>query len=256
MVGSLEATFAACRAAKRLALIPYLTGGFPSMAEFAGHLGSVARGGADIIEVGIPFSDPIADGPTIQYSSHVALTAGANLHAILETIIAAKLTQPIVIMSYLNPLLAPDRGRLMTMLRSANVRGMIIPDLPVDESADWRSQLGDATIDLIQMAAPTSTPQRLALVAQSARGFVYALSRTGTTGVTAGVSAALPEFLGKLRGHTSVPIAVGFGISRPEHVWTLKGLADGVIVGSRIVEAIRSGEDVASLVAQLRAATE
>lgn len=256
MAGSLEATFGACRVAKRLALIPYLTGGFPTLTDFAAHLRDVASAGADIIEVGIPFSDPMADGPTIQYSSHIALTAGANLHSILETISAAELSQPVVIMSYLNPLLAPDTARLLAMLRRANVCGLIVPDLPVEESKEWRSRLAGVGIDMIQMAAPTSSVARLKLVAQAARGFVYALSRTGTTGVSAAMSSALPEFLSSLRSYTNVPIAVGFGISQPEHVRGLRDLADGVVVGSRIVEAIRSGEDVASLIARFRSATE
>lgn len=254
MASALDAVFAACRREHRLALIPYLTGGFPTMADFAARLVDAAAS-ADIIEVGIPFSDPIADGPTVQYSSHVALQAGANLLDILATIASAGAAQPIVLMSYLNPLLAAERQPLIAMLRKARVAGLIIPDLPVEESAAWSGELQPAGIDLIQMAAPTSTPERLKRIAAAARGFVYAVSRTGTTGVQGGVSAQLPEFLKRLRAATSLPIAVGFGIATPDHVRSLKGLADGVVVGSRIVEAIRSGEDVRSLVASLRAAT-
>lgn len=252
---TLADAFEQARRREELALIAYLTAGFPTLGEFAGHLHAVADAGADIIEVGLPFSDPLADGPTIQHSSHVALQSGARLDAVLDCVRAHPVSPPLVLMSYLNPLLSRPRDALLASLREAGFVGLIVPDLPVEESAEWSDSSQRAGMDLIQMAAPTSGEGRLSRIAAASRGFLYALSRTGTTGAREGLPPQLPAFLRRLRSLTRTPIAVGFGISTPEHVRSLRGVADGVVVGSRIVEAIRIGEDVRFVVAGLKAGT-
>lgn len=251
-MSTIASTFAACREQRRLALIPYLTGGFPSLDGFREQLQRVSAGGADIIEIGIPFSDPIADGPTIQYSSQVALKSGATLTALLDLLAGVTLPQPLVFMSYLNPLLAYGRDRLLPAMRAARVSGLIIPDLPVEEADEWQAATIAASVDLIFLAAPTSTDERLKAIAARARGFIYAVSRAGVTGARSDLSAGLGEFLKRIRAHTQTPIAVGFGVSTVEHVRALRGLADGAVVGSRLVEAIRAGEDVGAVVREFR----
>lgn len=251
----IEAAFRACRGRGEIALIPYLTGGFPTLPEFARHLEAVAAAGADVIEVGIPFCDPIADGPTIQYSSQVALAAGARLPAIFETLKSVKVAQPLVFMSYLNPLLAYGLPRLLADMRTAGASGLIVADLPVDESDEVLAAARAAGVDLIFLAAPTSPDERLAAIAERASGFVYAVSRTGTTGVRTEIESGLDSLLSRLRATVRAPIAVGFGISTPAHVHGLRGRADGAIVGSRLVDAIRNGEDIGQVAAGLKAAT-
>ncbi len=238
-----------------MALVPYLTGGFPTLAEFEQRLVEVSAAGADLIEVGIPFCDPIADGPTIQLSSQVALKAGARLEVLLERLARVRVPQPLVAMSYLNPLLAFGRERLLQGLRAAGVAGLIIPDLPVDEADEWAAAARAGGVSLVLMAAPTSPDERLARIGAASAGFIYAVSVAGTTGARSELPAALPAFLRRLRAATEKPVAVGFGISRPEQVRSLRGLADGVVVGSRLVDAIREGEDVGALVRALKSAT-
>lgn len=251
----IDAAFSACRGRGEIALIPYLTGGFPTLREFAGHLEAVGAAGADVIEVGIPFCDPIADGPTIQYSSQVALAAGARLPAIFETLKSVKVAQPLVFMSYLNPLLAYGLPRLLADMRAVGASGLIVADLPVEESGEVLAETRAAGVDLIFLAAPTSPDARLAAIAERASGFVYAVSRTGTTGVRAEVEAGLDALLSRLRAVVQAPVAVGFGISTAAHVRDLRGRSDGAIVGSRLVDAIRNGEDIGQVVAELKAAT-
>lgn len=247
--------FAACRARGEIALIPYLTGGYPTLGEFAGHLETVAAAGADVIEIGIPFCDPIADGPTIQHASQVALEGGARLGAIFETLGAVKIRQPLVFMSYLNPLLALGLPRLLDEMRQIGASGLIVADLPVEESDEMLDAAEKAAIDLIFLAAPTSPDERLAAIAARAAGFVYAVSRTGTTGVRNEIESELDPLLERLRAKTPLPIAVGFGLSTPVHIRGLRGRADGAVVGSRLIDAIRKAEDLAQVVGELKAAT-
>lgn len=238
-----------------MTMIAYLTGGFPTMPAFAEHLQDVAAGGADVIEVGVPFSDPIADGPTIQYSSQIALAGGARFEAILDTVRAANLATPVIVMSYLNPLLARGRDGALALLGSAGVSGLIAADLPVDEWDAWQTPARAAGVAMIAMAAPTSSDARLQIIADRSAAFVYVVSTTGITGVRAALDQRLPALLATLRKLTQTPLIVGFGISRPEHVQQLRGQADGVIVGSRLVEAIRAGERLDAVVRELKHAT-
>lgn len=247
--------FDACRQRSELALIPYLTGGFPSLAIFAQHLRAVTTSGADLIEVGIPFSDPIADGPTIQYSSQVALRGGATLAALFDVLRDVRVQQPLIFMSYLNPLLAFGQERLLSEMQKAGVRGLIIPDLPAEEAADWQAATQATKIDLIFLAAPTSPEVRLKEIAERSSGFIYAVSRTGITGAQDDIQIGLTDFLSRIRALTKTPLAVGFGISQPDHIRALRGIADGAVVGSRLVDAIRNGEEVGTLVKELKEAT-
>ena len=247
-------TFDALRSRRELALIPYLTGGYPTMADFTRHLRTVASSGADLIEIGVPFCDPIADGPTIQHSSQVALAAGASLHSIVEAVRAAAVGQPLIFMSYLNPLLAYGGERLLGDMAAARVTGLIIADLPVEESDEWIEPAQKVGVDLIFLAAPTSTDARLSEIAARASGFIYAVSRTGTTGVQAALSGDLGQFLGRIRALTQTPIAVGFGISSADQIASLHGLADGVVVGSKLVDTIGKGGDLAGEIGKLKRA--
>lgn len=238
-----------------MALIPYLTAGFPTLAASLDALRTVVDSGADVIELGIPFSDPIADGPTIQHSSQAALDAGARLAVLLEKLASVRVAAPLVFMSYLNPLLALGRQRLLAAMNAARVSGLIIPDLPVEEAGEWRAATSAAGMGLILLAAPTSPDDRLARIAEMSDGFIYCVSLAGTTGTRAALSSGLPGFLARVRRVTDKPLAVGFGVSTPEHVRSLRGLADGAVVGSRLVEAIRGNEDLGRLVRALKDAT-
>jgi len=236
-------------------LICYLMGGYPSVVASMQHIAEAVEGGADLIEVGVPFSDPIADGPTIQHASHEALVAGASLRRILDALAAQRFTPPIIIMSYLNPLMALDRDELLRALKRARVAGVIVPDLSAEESDAWAGLLREAGASLIQLAAPTSTDARLREIGRRSDAFVYAVSLTGTTGARRELSSELPGFLKRAKDSTGRPIAVGFGISTPEQIRSLREHADAVVVGSRLVDAIRQNEDVRGVVKTLKAAT-
>lgn len=253
-MGTIAAVFTKLRERGELALIPYLTAGYPTMERWARDTQRVVEAGADLLEVGIPFSDPIADGPTIQHASHEALLAGATLRRVLGMLERTDTGVPRVVMSYLNPLLALG-DELFPALRAAGVAGLIVPDLPVDESAAWGEAADRHEVCLIHLAAPTSTRERLRRIALWSRGFIYAVSLTGTTGARSELPAELPGFLARIREWTRTPVVVGFGISQPAQVRALRGQAEGVVVGSRLVEAIRAGEDLGGLVRSLKEAT-
>jgi len=232
-----------------------MTAGFPSLSESMNNLVEFAKNGADIIEIGIPFSDPVADGPTIQYSSQIALSHGVTLKDIISEIDKTKIDIPLVIMSYLNPVLAYGKERLLKDMKDAGISGIIIPDLPVEESEDWPSLSEAYNIDVIFLAAPTSSGERIRLIAQHSRGFIYYVSITGTTGVRNKLSSGLSGFIKNMRQATDKPIAVGFGISSPEQIVSLREEVDGVIIGSRIIEAMRKKEDLKIVVRNLKEAT-
>jgi tryptophan synthase alpha subunit len=259
VTSSITSAFTALRERRELALIPYLTAGYPTIPRFLEHLRTTADAGADMIEIGIPFCDPIADGPTIQHSTQVALAAGARLPAILDALGQAHRERPfrtpLIFMSYLNPLMAFGFDRFLLAMRQCGVTGLIPVDLPVEEAGEWLDAMRKHALDLVFLAAPTSTDARLREIAARSTGFIYAVSRTGTTGARGELHASLPAFLGRIRAQTGLPIAVGFGISAPQHVRALHDLADGVVVGSRIVDAIQRQEDVLALVRSLKDAT-
>lgn len=237
------------------ALIAYTTAGFPSMETFQKQLALIAESGADVIEIGIPFSDPIADGPTIQVSSQIGLENGATLPAILKMVGSMTLPVPLVFMSYLNPLLSYGREKLLRDMTEAGVTGLIIPDLPVEESAEWRKSCTEAGVDLIFLVTPATHAERVQQVIDASSGFVYCVSLTGTTGARKDLSEGVMTFLQSIASKTDTPVAVGFGVSTPEHIRMLKSSADGVIVGSRVIDAIKNEEDLGELIKTLKEAT-
>jgi tryptophan synthase alpha chain len=251
-----ERIASAIRAASRdgqPALVAYLTAGFPSRERFTEHVRALARG-ADVIEIGVPFTDPMADGVTIQRSSQAALAQGVTLQWILRELEAMGPQRvPLLLMSYLNPLLAFGLDRLASAAVHAGVCGFIVPDLPFDESALVRDAFGIAGLALVQMVTPVTRAERLAQVCQASEGFVYAVTMTGTTGRSVSVPAEVLDYLDRVRAQSKLPVCAGFGIRSAEHIARLRGHVDGVIVGSAIVEVLERGEDPAAWLARLRA---
>jgi tryptophan synthase alpha chain len=243
----LARAFATPRAG-RAALIPYLTGGHPDMETSGLLVAAVIDAGADILELGVPFSDPIADGPVVQRSTHAALTAGVTTDDVLALAAAHSPTVPFVLLAYLNSVLARGPERFFSRAASSGVEALVIPDLPLDEAGGDAALARDAGglaalaagagVSLVPMATPTSTDARLDLVAEAATSFVYCVAVTGVTGARAEVGAELPALLARLRERTDAPLAVGFGISTPEQAARVAGLADGVIVGSALIDAV------------------
>jgi tryptophan synthase alpha chain len=220
------------------ALVLFVTAGDPSLDDLPAILGALEEGGADLIEVGIPFSDPIADGPTIQASSQRALERGVTPTAILDVLAGIRLGIPLVAMGYYNTLL---RGGLETSadkLARAGVAGTIVSDLTPEEAADWIAVSRTRGLDNIFLVAPTSTPERIEAACKNASGFVYAVSRTGVTGAGVELPPDVPALLARIRSHTDLPVCVGFGISVPEHVRQVCKVADGAVVGSRLVQLL------------------
>ncbi len=230
------------RAAGRPALAAYVTAGFPSPAAFPGILERVAEV-ADVVEVGIPFSDPMADGVTIQRSSRRALEQGTTLTGTLEALAGLDLAAPLVVMSYLNPLLAYGLERLPGALARARVAGVIVPDLPLEEGEAFGADLAAQRLDLVQLVAPATPDTRLARLCGASRGFVYAVAVNGTTGGAAQAGDALFAHLDRVRAAARVPVLAGFGIRDAAQVRRLAPHADGVIVGSALIERLERGDD-------------
>jgi tryptophan synthase alpha chain len=235
------------------ALVAYLTAGFPSRQAFQDALPQ-AMEVADVVEVGVPFSDPMADGLTIQRSSRIALEQGTTPDWTLEAISACRPEHaaPILLMSYLNPLLSFGQTRLAAEARNAGVSGFIIPDLPFEECAELRSALDAEGLALVQMVTPVTPPQRLGLLARESRGFVYAVTMTGTTGNAVAADDKLLDYLQRVRAVASLPVCAGFGIRSATQVAALAGHVDGCIVGSALVEVLGNGQDVAAFLRGLR----
>jgi tryptophan synthase alpha chain len=240
--------------ASRLALAAFLTAGFPDRERFLGLLPAVAAV-ADVVELGVPFSDPMADGTTIQRASRAALAAGTTLRWILDALaaLAPRPRAPLVLMSYLNPLLAFGLERLPRAAVAAGVSGVIVPDLPLEESVALRSALDPAGIALIGMVTPVTPPERLQRIGAASQGFTYAVTMTGTTGGLASARDGLASYLDRARAASAVPLLAGFGIRDARQVAALAGHADGFIVGSALIEAIEAGRDPAAFLAALRA---
>jgi tryptophan synthase alpha chain len=248
--------FAQLRASGRRALVPYVTAGHPSPAETVALLQGLEHAGADIIEVGVPFSDPMADGPVIQASSQKALAAGMTFDGVLAAVSEARLSIPAVLFTYLNPLLAAGRDAL-TRAADAGFNAVLVTDLPVGADPSLEQWFGDGPLAFIRLVAPTTPQARMSDIAQHGSGFVYLISRLGVTGVRDELPAELPETVARLRRATELPICVGFGISRPEQARAVARLADGVAVGSAVVRAADANIDGAiTLVASLRAAID
>jgi tryptophan synthase alpha chain len=225
------------KASGRTALIPYLTAGYPSPTESADAIRSAAEV-ADIIEVGVPFSDPLADGPTIQRSSFEALRQGMTLAGTLELIALAELACPVVVFSYLNPVLQYGVDRFLTTATQLGVAGLLLTDLPAGSDPMVESAVAASQVDLIRLIAPTTRAERLAAALEGAQGFVYLVARLGVTGARSSLAADLGESVARVRQATSLPVAVGFGISTPEQARTVGRMADGVVVGSALVDIL------------------
>jgi tryptophan synthase alpha chain len=230
----------ALRARGRTALIPYLTAGYPSTETSLAAL-KAADGLADIVEVGVPFSDPLADGPTIQRSTFDALRHGMTLAGTLSLIERARLTRPVVVFSYLNPILRYGVDRFLHDADALGVAGVLLTDLPAGSDPGVESAIQASPLDLIRLIAPTTRPERLAAAVGGAQGFVYLVARLGVTGATAALAEGLEASIARVRRATPLPVAVGFGISTPEQARTVAGLADGVVVGSALVEILGAG---------------
>src|SRR6204780_5406692 len=234
------------------ALVAFLTAGFPSREKFREHLVAVATE-ADVVEIGVPFSDPMADGVTIQRSSEQALRAGVTLSGILEELGALpRLPAPLLLMSYMNPLLSYGLAALAQKSAAVGVCGFIVPDLPFDESDDMRAALAPHGLALVQMVTPVTPPERLARVAGASQGFVYAGTMTGTTGNKAAAPQDIADYLERVRAAALVPVCAGFGIRSREQIEALRGMVDGVIVGSALVEVLERGESPQQWLAALR----
>lgn len=241
--------FERLRSDRRSALIVYLTAGDPSLERTVSLVEALEAGGADLIELGVPFSDPIADGPVIQRACQRALKAGATLARILDTAarIRARSEIPLLLFSYLNPVLRYGFEAAARDAASAGVDGFLLTDLSVEEAGEYVAALRRAGLDTVFLAAPTSTDERLRLVARHSSGFVYLVSRTGVTGEREALSEYVGRLIERLRAITQLPLAVGFGISRPEQAAAAARMADGVVVGSafvRIVEQAQGGPDL------------
>jgi len=260
-VARIAAAFAGRRGTA--ALMPYLMGGFPDL-ETSARIGEAyADAGADLVELGVPFSDPLADGPVIHAAGTLALSAGATVLGVLD--VAGRLAEqvPVVLMCYANPMLARGVERFAAELAERGVSGLIVPDLPLEEAAGVLEACDAQGVALVPLVAPTTPAGRLAAIGARARGFVYTVSVVGTTGERDSVAGDLGEVLERVRAHTSVPVAAGFGISTPDHAKAAAAAgADGVIVGSALVRAVANavaaGSDPAALagaaVAELAAA--
>jgi tryptophan synthase alpha chain len=253
-----ETIGAAIRAAKvrgEPALVAFMTAGFPERANFTAQLARVASA-ADVVEIGVPFTDPMADGMTIQRASHAALVQGVSLRWILEELAAMqpRPVAPLLLMSYLNPLLAYGLDRLPAAARAAGVAGFIVPDLPFEECADLKAALQAEGVGLVQMVTPVTPPERLAMLCREAQGFIYAVTMTGTTGKAVSVPDEVIDYLRLVKSLAPIPVCAGFGIRGREQVERLRDHVDGVIVGSALVEVLERGEDPVAFLRGLRLA--
>jgi tryptophan synthase alpha chain len=258
----LDDTFTRLRARGERALLPYFTVGDPSLGDTRRLVIEAARRGADIVELGVPFSDPLADGPVIQRAGSRALAAGATVARVLETIagLRTEVDVPIVLMTYYNPVLAFGLKAFARTAVDAGVDGAIVTDMPPEESDSLATEAAAAGLDLVYMVAPTSTPERVRLIARRSRGFIYVVSLTGVTGERQELPTDMATQIATIRRVTPMPVCIGFGISTPAQVAAVGRVADGAAVGSAIVRLVegRAGsptmvEDVGKFIAELKA---
>ncbi len=252
-MSAISDVFATAAAEDRMAFMPFITAGDPNLATTQAVLKELAAQGADLIEIGFPYSDPIADGPVIQASYTRALQQGVTVADIFRAIGELQDLPPLVAMVSCALVFRAGPERFVQRAAEAGFAGLIVPDLPGDEAAEFAQTVADAGLDLIQLVAPTSPPERRRRILETCSGFVYCVAVSGTTGERSGVSSQLQEHLRELRQQTDLPLAVGFGISQPEHVDALRGLADGVIVGSAIVRRMAESADAAGEVGRFAA---
>ena len=247
----ISAAIVAAKARGEPALVAYLTAGFPTRDGFKQHVQAISEA-ADVVEIGVPFTDPMADGITIQRASHAALAQGVSLRWILTQLESMPRGRaPLLLMSYLNPLLAfgPE---LAASAAQAGVAGFIVPDLPFDESADLRAALQSQGLALVQMVTPVTQPQRLEQICASSQGFVYAVTMTGTTGKSVAVPPEVTRYLDTVRSMSPVPVCAGFGVRGREQLELLRDHVDGVVIGSALVEVLEQGGDPARWLRDIR----
>jgi tryptophan synthase alpha chain len=237
----------------RPAVVGFMTAGFPDLAGFQTSLRAIASE-ADVVEIGVPFSDPMADGATIQRASFASLQGGFTLPWLLEQLgqMQPRPAAPLLLMSYLNPLLAFGLERLPEAAVKAGVSGFIIPDLPYEESADVRAAFDRVGVALVQMVTPVTPAARLEMLCRASQGFVYAVTMTGTTGKSVAVPDEVLQYMDRVKAVSPVPVCAGFGIRTAEHVARMRGHVDGVVVGSALVEALERGDDPAQFLRTLK----
>lgn len=239
-MGRIAERFAALASRKERALVPFVLAGDPSLEDLPGILDALSTAGADVIEVGIPFSDPIADGPTIQAAGQRALDRGVTPTMVLDTLSRWRSGEgpPIVLMGYLNPILRMGFDEFATRAAASGCSGTIVSDLTPEESDEWREASRRVGLDTIFLAAPTSTDERLDIVCQNSTGFVYAISRTGVTGAAQAAPPEVSDLVQRIKARTDRAVCVGFGISQPEQVAMVCQAADGAVVGSWLVDRL------------------
>ena len=243
MLDRLENALAAARRERRTAVIPYAAIGFPTLEDTLAVVPAIERAGADAIELGVPYSDPLADGPTIQAASHRALQGGMTTRGCIDAVRSlrrAGVAAPLVFMGYYNPILRYGPAEYAADCADAGVDALLVPDLPPDEAGELREALRAHGLGLVSMLAPTSTNDRVALGCAASDGFVYCVSVAGVTGARSDLPDGLPEFIERVRRHTSLPVAVGFGVSERRHVERIGEIADAAAVGSALIDAIGS----------------
>jgi len=252
--------FAKRRAEGRAALVPYLTAGYPTPADTLPTLDALVAAGADVIELGVPFSDPLADGPTIQRASFRALGEGTTVARVLEMLgtFRSRHETPVVLFSYLNPVLRYGLEAFVRDAVAAGAAGLLVTDLPGGSDPETERLLAEAPLDLIRLIAPTTPPARMDAALAGGSGFVYYVSRTGVTGARADLRSEIGDEVRRVREHTTLPVAVGFGISSPEQARAVAGVADGVVVGSAMIEALDRGgaASAGAFLASLRGAMD
>jgi tryptophan synthase alpha chain len=253
--GRIAARFAELSRRGEMGLVAYLTAGDPSLDASEEIVLAAAEAGADVIELGVPFSDPVADGPTIQRASERALRAGATLRSVLDLVkkLRKRTDVPLVLFSYYNPLLQMGTQRFAAAAAEAGADGVLAIDLTPEESAEYRDVMHSHKLDTIFLVAPTSTDERIAQISRVSTGFLYLVSRAGVTGAREALPEELPNLVRRVRKATTLPIAVGFGISLPTHIAVLGGIADAAVVGSALVAAVenaRSPKEAANAVAE------
>ncbi|MEX2273497.1 MAG: tryptophan synthase subunit alpha [Vicinamibacterales bacterium] len=247
----IQEAFARIAASSRPGLVAYVTAGDPDLETTGRIVQAIDAAGAGVIEIGVPFSDPLADGPVIQRASERALAAGASLGKTLSLIsyVRPGVTAPIVLFTYANPVLRMGVDAFVDRAQQAGVDGVLMLDLPIEEAETFNRSLESAGMDLICLLSPTSTPERIQAAARVGRGFLYAISRLGVTGARAEMDGGAADLVARIRNHTGLPVALGFGLSRPEHVQAACRYADAAVVGSalvqRIAEASENGDDPA-----------
>ena len=246
MISRITRRFEELRGRGELGLVAFVTAGDPSLEATEQFVLALAEAGADLVELGVPFSDPVADGPTIQRSSERALRVGTSLTAVLELVrrLRRKTEIPLVIFSYFNPVLQMGLEKFAADASAAGADGVLLTDLTLEEGSDYRKILRAKGLDTIFLAAPTTSEERLRLIAEASSGFLYLISRTGVTGAREALPEDLPALIRRTRAVTSLPLAVGFGISLPGHVSILGGLADAAVVGSALVAEIEKAPSI------------